>query len=268
MSNNDQTSTLDNSPDQFEKLARAYEASFTELPFRRHVEAHTLWQVVGPVSGQRFIDIGCGSGAYTREAGRRGAGPLFGVDTSTGMLDYARRVEQDQPVGARYVQRDITRHRGTGDSDIDHRCDLAVSVYVLPYARTAADLTAMCAFARGCLAPGGRLVAMVMNPDFDRTPGYYQAYGFDLSTNAPTDEPLHEGDEVYLNAEIGDRTFAVTAYFWSRNQHERAFRTAGFTSISWRYPVCSYDIDAQGDPYRLQGYLTSPHAVLIEAVAN
>jgi SAM-dependent methyltransferase len=268
VSNNDLPANYDNSPDQFEKLAHAYEASFTELAFRRHVEAYTLWQVVGPITGQRFIDIGCGSGAYTREAGRRGAGPLFGVDTSTGMLDYARRVEEDQPVGARYFQRDITRYQATVDSDIDRRCDLALSVYVLPYATTAADLTTMCGFARGCLAPGGRLVAMVMNPDFDRTPGYYQPYGFDLSTAVRAGEPLREGDEVHLNAETGGHTFSVTAYFWSRDQHEHALRTAGFSSITWHRPVCSYDIDEQGDSHRLRGYLANPHAMLVEAVAT
>jgi SAM-dependent methyltransferase len=267
VSNNELSLDVHNGPDQFESLAQAYEASFTEMPFRRYVEVHTLWQVVGPVSGRRFIDIGCGSGGYTREAGRRGAGPLFGVDTSTGMLDHARRMEQQQPVGARYLQRDVTRYQGPGDRDIDHRCDLALSIYVLPYARTSDDLTAMCAFARGCLVRGGRFVAMVMNPDFDRTPGYYLPYGFDLSTAVPAGEPLHNGDEVHLNAEIDDHTFAVTAYFWSRDRHERALRTAGFTGLTWHHPVCSYDIDTRGDPHQLRGYVACPHAMLIEAVA-
>ena len=46
---------------------------------------------LGDLTGQRGLDIGCGSGPYIAEAIRRGASQVVGLDPALGMLDLARK---------------------------------------------------------------------------------------------------------------------------------------------------------------------------------
>src|SRR5687767_10939559 len=46
---------------------------------------------LGDLTGQRGLDIGCGSGPYISEALKRGAAHVVGLDPASGMLELARR---------------------------------------------------------------------------------------------------------------------------------------------------------------------------------
>ncbi len=53
---------------------------------------------LGDLTGQRGLDIGCGSGPYIVEAVRRGASHVVGLDPAPGMLELAqKRLEQMGP---------------------------------------------------------------------------------------------------------------------------------------------------------------------------
>ena len=56
----------------------------------------------GEVRGLRVLDVGCGSGYFSREMARRGA-LVTGVDISPRMLAHACRIESESPLGIRYV---------------------------------------------------------------------------------------------------------------------------------------------------------------------
>ena len=60
----------------------------------------------------RVLDIGCGTGRDTREAGRRaGAGSALGVDLSSALLDVARRTAQREGLdNVRFEQADAQIH--------------------------------------------------------------------------------------------------------------------------------------------------------------
>jgi SAM-dependent methyltransferase len=58
-----------------------------------------LLELLGPVSGMRVLDLGCGTGRHAGELASRGA-DVVGLDADASMLDRARR---EHP-GARYVQ--------------------------------------------------------------------------------------------------------------------------------------------------------------------
>ena len=62
--------------------------------FDRSIAAHheRLLAVAAIGERDRVLDVGCGTGQTTRDAGRAAsAGSAFGVDLSSRMLDYARR---------------------------------------------------------------------------------------------------------------------------------------------------------------------------------
>ncbi len=67
-----------------------------------------LFDAAALTSGMRVLDVGCGSGATTREAARRAApGQVVGVDLSAAMIEVARG--HDTP-GAVYLRADAQVH--------------------------------------------------------------------------------------------------------------------------------------------------------------
>src|SRR6476469_1910241 len=57
--------------------------------------AASLFELIGPVGGQRILDLGCGQGRISRELARRG-NEVVGVDLSPDLLQIARAVDDDR----------------------------------------------------------------------------------------------------------------------------------------------------------------------------
>jgi SAM-dependent methyltransferase len=66
-----------------------------------------LLGLLGPLAGQRVLDVACGHGRITRELARRGA-DVAGIDISGNLIRKARETEQDEPLGIRYLHADVT----------------------------------------------------------------------------------------------------------------------------------------------------------------
>ena len=123
---------------QFDQLARVYEDMFA-LPWRKDLEAHSVLRLLGDMAGKAILDIGCGTGVYSRLLRAQGAGRVVGYDTSTHMICYAENVELHLRQGVEY-----TTEPPTPDSGL---FDLALGVYVLPYAENYSELVELCATA-------------------------------------------------------------------------------------------------------------------------
>ncbi|MGW7519512.1 class I SAM-dependent methyltransferase [Streptomyces sp. NPDC054796] len=234
---------------QFDALAQMYE-EFSELPFRRHMEFPTVFSLLGEVSGLRLLDLGCGSGVYSRLLAASGADAVTGLDESAGMIDYAVRREERERLGVDF-------HCGPLPHHLKGTFDLVLAVYVLPYATRYQELVAMCRTAGEALRPGGRLLTLPVNPDFHPDPGYYAPYGFRLSAEAPRED----GSPVGLHLRFGRHDAHVTARYWTRPTLEKALSEAGFTGHTWRAHQVSPE--SVGDPF-FQPYLDVPHAAVIE----
>ncbi|HTI27490.1 MAG TPA: class I SAM-dependent methyltransferase [Kutzneria sp.] len=237
---------------QFEELAHLYEKSFEVWPYRRDVEQYSVLQALGDVTGLAALDLGCGSGGYTRLLAAHGAKPVVGLDGAAGMIDHAWRREAEDPCGASFVLHDAAEPMAGA-------FDVVLAVHLLPYAETFDALVAMCASARSALTgPGKRFVTVTINPGFAREPGYYRRYGFDLI--APSDE-LHDGDPIRLHSEFGGGTIDVTPHYWSRATQERALLQAGFRAVTWWDPVCS----PTADVVHFSEYLRQPPTLVVTA---
>jgi ubiquinone/menaquinone biosynthesis C-methylase UbiE len=235
---------------QYDVLAKMTEVT-AEAPIRKYFEEFTFFKALGDIAGRSVLDVACGTGLYSRRFKQHGAGRVVGLDSSAGMIEYARHLEREAPLGIEYVAQDAATAGELGTFDV------VTATYLLHYASSKEQLRAMCATLRRALAPGGRLVSICMNPDVEFSqPGYYHPYGFELRSRG------QEGDEVRLSSIVPGVDFSLTAYYWKRSTYEAALQAAGFRDIAWCTPeIAPEGIAALGAAF-WQPYLRRSHAVV------
>jgi 2-amino-4-hydroxy-6-hydroxymethyldihydropteridine diphosphokinase len=105
-------------------------------------------EALGTLSGKRVLDVGCGTGRFTRALAARGA-HVTGVDASATMLDAARATPfAESGKAPEYVRGDANLALPGQDYDA------ITSFYALQYL----DIGALGRLALSALAPGGTLV--------------------------------------------------------------------------------------------------------------
>lgn len=112
--------------------------------------------LLGTVSGQRILEIGCGGGQNCVALARQGAS-VIGVDVSDAQIDFARRLATDEGVAVDF-------HRGDA-ADLafvpDASQDQVLAVYIFPYLEDAAAVLVECA---RVLRPGGQIILSQDHP--------------------------------------------------------------------------------------------------------
>ena len=222
---------------EYDAIAGAYKDS-KQLPFREYIEEYTLFETLGDIGGVTALDLACGEGFYTRKLKRAGAGEVLGVDVSAEMVRLAEAEERARPTGCRYLNRDAA------DLVLDEPVDLVVAMYLLNYARDAAELLRFVRAAHGALKPGGRFVGF--NDNVLNAPGgtvSYAQYGFEKvyagtpSERTPSDETPSDGDPIVYRFTNDDGTrFEFNNYYLSPETYRRAFEEAGFAGFHWIDP--------------------------------
>jgi SAM-dependent methyltransferase len=239
---------------QFDDLAELYE-EFSAMPFRQRLEFPTVLGLVAETASPRVLDLGCGSGVYSRLLRARGVPHVTGLDASQGMIDYARRREQREQLGIRYLAgAALPLHlHGT--------FDLVLAVYVLPYATAYEELVGLCRTAADALRPGGRFLTLPMNPDFPPDPEYYARYHFWIRAEAGREDAA----PVRLNLRLGEREVSLTARYWTCATLLRALAEAGFRNPRRRVHRCPEETTAQQRDFWTP-YVSAPHAVILDTV--
>lgn len=79
---------VDNVKTYFDSKASTYTASSKKLAWKwqRLREGNAIDSMIGDISGQHILDLGCGSGHYTRHCLKRGARKITAVDFSPNMV--------------------------------------------------------------------------------------------------------------------------------------------------------------------------------------
>jgi ubiquinone/menaquinone biosynthesis C-methylase UbiE len=86
--------------------------------FREHLNNPAFLKLVGNLKGKTVLDVGCGEGYNMRIFARMGA-VMTGVDISPKLIEYARRAEQQEPLGIRYELVSFTDMPIFGDGSFD-----------------------------------------------------------------------------------------------------------------------------------------------------
>ncbi|MGB0178369.1 MAG: class I SAM-dependent methyltransferase, partial [Owenweeksia sp.] len=157
---------------EYNKIAGEYKESKL-LGFRKHIEAHTLFELMGNLKGKKVLDLACGEGIYTRKIKMAGAEKAVGVDLSSEMIRLAETEENRNPLGCSYLVSDVAQ---LGPVD---EFDIVVGSYLLNYSTTKEELAAFAQSIYNNLKPGGHFIGFNNNPaDFTHSDTRYRSYGF------------------------------------------------------------------------------------------
>ena len=238
---------------QYDAIAKAYQDS-KKLPFRKHIEQHTLFETLGRVRGRTVLDLACGEGFYTRLLKIAGAAEVTGVDISERMIRLATEQERNKPLGCQYVCSDAADYRPGGT------VDLVVAMYLLHYAGTPEKLLRILRVCHSALRPNGRLVGFndnVMNPP--RGSVSWSKYGIVKSGPAV---PKGGAPIRYRITNNDGRSFEFQNYYLNPETYCTAFKEAGFQNFQWL--GVSLDPDERDNPF-WDDFLKNPPTVAFTA---
>ena len=210
---------------EYDAIAEEYNAASTELPLKIVCD-HSLQRAVGELRGLDVIDLACGSGVFTRLCRKAGAGRVVGVDLSGEQIALARADEARAPLGIEYHVADVGGMGHLGDFD------LATAIMLLHYAPTPDDLARMCHAVAANLKPGGRFVAVNLNPRLscdETTSPEFAKYHVSCALAGPPGE----GAKLLVKLETHGFTVQFHNYWYSPDTYEGALRGAGFHTIAW-----------------------------------
>lgn len=140
---------------------------------RRYILNPVLFALTGDVVGRSVLDAGCGTGYLCRLFAKRGA-HVTGIEPAPALFTYATAREQTEPLGVRYIQRDLSTFRP------DDVFDIVVANMVFM------DIPDYQSALLNCIAalrPGGQLIFSLLHPCFDEVdhtdvPKGYHAKGY------------------------------------------------------------------------------------------
>jgi SAM-dependent methyltransferase len=245
--------------DEYDKVGLHYQES-KRLAFRRYVEEHSMFTLLGDLAGRSVVDLACGEGIYSRQLIRAGARRVVGVDISPEMIALAEQAEAVEPLGVRYLIADVAA------VELDEQFDVALCSYLFNYARTRSELRTLVRSVRRLVRPGGLVVGCNDYPDnpradFDR----YRQYGFIKVGSADR----QEGDTVtYRFFNPDGSTFEIDNYFLPSDVYRDEFADAGFASFDWVMPEVSPEGLETFPAGFWEAYLNSPPIVSLTAAAD
>jgi ubiquinone/menaquinone biosynthesis C-methylase UbiE len=125
----------------FEKTAEGFDAiyskkknflcRFLDFVFRRSIQKRfeVTLKECGDLRGKSILDIGCGSGRYSVELAKRGAGLVVGIDFAENMLRLAGNLAEHEGVGhiCRFIKGDFMSY------SFESKFDICIAIGVLEY---------------------------------------------------------------------------------------------------------------------------------------
>lgn len=221
--------------------------------YHQKVVLPAVVHMLGPQSGERFVDLCCGQGVLTRLLVKHGVGEVLAVDASTKLIQSAKaRGETHGKV--RYVVADARRLGVLADGSYDGAaCVLAI--------QDVDDVEAVFRELGRALRDGGRVVVVMMHPCFRiprqsswewdehkrtqyrRLERYATPLAIPIATHpgsAPGEKTVfyHRPLAAYINA-LGAAGLAITACeeLLSHRRAEPGSRSRGINRAAGEFPV-------------------------------
>ncbi|MFD4348127.1 class I SAM-dependent methyltransferase [Streptomyces coelicoflavus] len=209
-----------------DRISEQYQASSTQydnvknLPYA-FCERETLLSGLPDLTGRRVLDVACGTGYYSRMFKRLGAERVVGVDIEESMVDVARRIEAEAPLGITYDAVDAAELPTLGEFDV------VAPIWAFVHAKDADEYHEMVARCAANLVSGGTMVALCSNPDIDlERMAVYPRYGLSITPKGK------HGDRQVIHIEMDvEPRVGFDGFFWPAGTTEAAMEKAGLTEV-------------------------------------
>ncbi len=238
----------------YDNIATDYAKAKTH-PLKKYIDTFTFKRLVGDMKAKSALDLACGDGYYTRLLKQQGADRVIGVDLSPVMINNARQLEAAAPLDIEYQARDVATLNKIG------QFDLVTALWLLPYAPTQQDLTAMCQTIYDNLKTGGRALLITYNPDLTSEDFMlYKEYGVTMHG----DTPLQDSSLIIFNLSTLEMSFELVTYFWSRASYETTLHQIGFQKTIWQpLHLSKAGLEDLGPAYWTT-YMNKPYTAILE----
>jgi SAM-dependent methyltransferase len=150
---------------------------------------------LAPTAGERWLDLGCGTGAVAMLAARAGA-DVTGVDFSPVMIETARRRADDEGLSVHYTVGDA-ESVPCGDASFDVLSSSVGAIFAPDQAAVAGELARL-------VRPGGRLGLTAWRPDGSVAKGMQVAGRFQPPPPEGAGNPFQWGSEEHVRELLGD----------------------------------------------------------------
>ncbi|MEI7498077.1 MAG: class I SAM-dependent methyltransferase [Candidatus Falkowbacteria bacterium] len=220
---------------QYDSISGQYAEMVKKDPQKQFVQYPSALHLLGDITGQMILDVGCGGGAFTRLLVNRGA-RVTAYDNSAGQIAQAK--ESSKSIFVDYLVADPMEFRR------NEQFDQAVTVLVLHYADDTQHLRKFFSSTCEALRHGGQFVCILANPDLKQldVPMYNRCF-HKIGNNRMTVFFLDQDQTVVCSAEYSD---------FSRMDYERATITGGFSRFEWvPLHIENGGVEAMGENYWL-----------------
>ncbi|KAJ7364567.1 methyltransferase type 11 [Mycena albidolilacea] len=263
---------------EYDSIGDLYTQTKT-IPLTRYLETPTFHAAIQPyLTGHaRVLDLACGTGFYSRLLLSWGASSVLGIDISSGMIDAARAHPDTTAMPDRLVFRVGDARMPDALTEPHAPFDVVTGAWLLPYAASSTEMTAMWETVARNLRPGGVFVGITQEPV---AAGGFTAHvarqralraqnpgllGIDFEYDA---EPLASGEGYrYTVTPQVDEAFSFHAYHLPSDVYEAAAKKAGMTGeIEWRVMEVTEEArTAMGEGYwdRYAEEFMPKHAVIV-----
>jgi len=255
------TTTHEENSAYFDEIARHYERVDTgSFLLRQYSEIHSLFNILGDITGKSILELSCSDGFYTRKLKQKGAARVVGVDLSEKMIELGKREEAKNPLGIEYVACDVFKLGCIGSFD------LVVTPFLLNYARTKEELLEMCQIIHANLKPTGRFVSLNNHPQLHSVSGF-EKYGITKSFSQPLRDEMPITVTLIIQHEDAEpQTVTFDSHYFNQATFEWALESAKFTKVCWhQLEISPLGIQKFGQEF-WQDYLDNPCVVIIECL--
>lgn len=217
----------------YDQLATEYNK--TDLKPDKHFSIlPTILQAVGDLSGKTVLDLGCGSGFFSRAFADAGAKDVLGIDSSVAQIDLAKQAPR---LNVNYIVEDVFK-------DVLPNADIVCAPFLSNYLSLKTELVSFLKRVRCALREGGKAVFVIDLPsgrDLKRYGARKTVHG-SYNDSTPMTLELFDGCEKTI--------CALEAYYVERTTFEASLEEAGFSVIRKIQPIVSEDgMDAYGAEY-------------------
>lgn len=229
----------------FDNIAIQYENDIEARPDRTHVLVPTARRYCGDLMGKKVLDLGCGSGFFSRLFKQWGASSVLALDSSPKMIELAKQHEKELSLRVEYRIADAST---IGFLD---QFDLIFAGFLLNYAPTFEILQRMCSSIAVNLKPSGQFVTFNENPSFP----LHDGIKYDVSVYA--DEEIRDGVLVHrTHYREGKPLFCLDHYHWEKQTYELALQRAGLMDVTWASFIQPTDAGTGFPPDYWDNYLS------------